>query len=73
MIASDMLQAPDPMSFNDAAEQSGKPWRLSRRDTNRWTLIDASDQRKLLDLEDVHSDFEAVRRALAYLLSEGRL
>jgi hypothetical protein len=73
MITDDIVRAPDPAAFNMAAEQSGNPWRLSKLGHHGWVLVDASGSGNLLDLRDARSDFEAVRRAVAYLLSERRL
>ena len=67
-----MLQATDFFAFNRAAEQCGRPWRLSRLHRRGWALVHATAG-VALEMPDARSDFEAVKRAVAFLLAEGRL
>ncbi|MEJ0068575.1 MAG: hypothetical protein WDO24_07430 [Pseudomonadota bacterium] len=68
-----MIQATDLTAFNLAAEQSGKPYRISRLDPRGWQLIHVAGKGTLLEMPDARTDFEAVKRAVGFLLSWGRL
>jgi hypothetical protein len=67
-----MIQAKDLVAFNAAAEQSGRPWRVSRLDPRGWQLVHVAGE-TVLEMPDARTGFEAVKRAVAFLLSEGSL
>ena len=67
-----MIQATDWIVFNVAAERSGSPWRVSKLDPNGWQLVHVAG-RIVLEMPDARTGFEAVKRAVGFLLSEGEL
>jgi hypothetical protein len=71
--AASVMHATDLAAFNKAAEQSGKPWRLSALEPRGWQLVDIAENGPLLEMPDARSDFEAVKRAVGFLLSWGHL
>jgi hypothetical protein len=46
---------------------------LSRLNPRGWQLVDAGGKGPLLEMPDARSDFEAVKRAVGFLLSWGHL
>jgi hypothetical protein len=75
IMSDKILHATDPAAFNAALDDAGRPWRLKPGEPHGWILIQLQEEgtADVLDLRDVHSDFEAVRCAVAFLLDKKRL
>jgi hypothetical protein len=70
--ATALIQATDLIAFNTAAEKFGRPWRVSKLDPSGWQLVHVAGG-VMLEMPDARTGFEAVRRAVGFLLSEGGL
>jgi hypothetical protein len=72
-VTSSIVHATDVAALNMAAEKSGRTWRLSTLEPHGWQLVHVAGKGTMLEIPDARTEFEAVKRAVGFLLAWGRL